>query len=317
MNLTMTEPLLFEPIFQERVWGGRGLERVFGKKLPAGKSIGEAWEIVDRPEAQSVVRQGPLRGRTLHELWSDHRREIFGDDFAEGARFPVLAKLLDARDRLSLQVHPPAEIAAARGGEAKTELWYVAAAAPEAEIFVGLRAGVTRKDFERALRDGTAAQCAHRLAVQSGDAIFLPSGRLHALGAGAVIVEIQQNSDTTYRVFDWNRVDEDGEPRTLQIDEALRSIDFEDFEPKKIQPAGELLVRAPEFTVEKWCLTNPRPAFERSSAALFVCLQGAVALGETEMSPGDFFLVPAGSSGRELAPRAPQTELLRVTPTSR
>lgn len=313
----MTEPLLFEPIFQERVWGGRGLERVFGKKLPGGKSIGESWEIVDRPEAQSVVRQGPLRGRTLHELWIDHRREIFGDDFAEGARFPVLAKLLDAQDRLSLQVHPPAGVAQALGGEPKTELWYVAAAAPGAEIFVGLRAGVTRQDFERALHDGRVADCAHRITVQTGDAIFLPSGRLHALGAGAVIVEIQQNSDTTYRVFDWDRVDDEGKSRALQIDEALRSIDFEDFAPAKIQPAGELLVRAPEFTVEKWCLTSPRRALERSAAALFVCLQGAVAFGKTRMVAGDFFLVPAGGGAMELVPRAAQTELLRVTPTLR
>ncbi len=313
MDPAITEPLLFEPIFQERVWGGRGLESAFGKQLPTGKCIGESWEIVDRPEAQSVVRQGPFRGRTLHELWENHRAEIFGDDFSSGARFPILAKLLDAQDRLSLQVHPPATVAQPLGGEPKTELWYVVAAAPDSEIFLGLRAGITREDFAKALRDGTVADCAHRIPVQAGDVIFLPSGRVHALGAGLLIVEIQQNSDTTYRVFDWNRVGDDGQPRPLQLEEALRSIDFTDSAPRKVEPAGELLVRAPEFTVEKWRLTQPRRALDRPAAAIFVCLQGAVTLGGTELKAGDFFLVPVGCGGGELAPRAEHTELLRIT----
>ncbi len=317
MDPTNPAPLLFEPIFQERVWGGRGLESAVGKNLPAGKRIGESWEIVDRSEAQSIVRQGTWRGRTLHDLWTQHRREIFGDDFGDGARFPILAKLLDAHDRLSLQVHPPAAVAPSLGGEPKTELWFVVAAEPGAEIFLGLRAGVTREDFARALRQGTVADCAHRIPVRAGDAIFLPSGRMHALGAGVLIVEIQQNSDTTYRVFDWDRVGDDGEQRALHLEEALRSIDFADSEPGKIQPEGELLVRAPEFTVEKWPLPKPRRALERASAALFVCLQGAAALGGTELKAGDFFLVPAGCERGELEPRAERTELLRVTAPTR
>lgn len=317
MDSPLNAPLLFEPIFQERVWGGRELERALGKKLPPGQAIGESWEIVDRPEAQSVVRRGPFRGRTLHDLWENERAAIFGADFGTGARFPILAKLLDAQERLSLQVHPPAALADSLGGEPKTELWYVAAAAPGAEIYLGLRAGVSRADFARAVRDGTAADSAQRIAVQAGDAIFLPSGRLHALGGGSLIVEIQQNSDTTYRVFDWNRTGVDGKPRALQIDEAMCSIDFDDFAPGKIAPDGELLVRAPEFTVEKWSLANPRRALERPCAALFVCLRGAVALGETEIATGDFFLVPAGAGEAELEPRAAATELLRVTVPTR
>ena len=160
------------------------------------------------------------------------------------------------------------------------------------------------------------ADVTQRISVEKGDAIFLPSGRLHALGAGSLIVEIQQNSDTTYRVFDWDRVDEQGKKRALHRDEALRSIDFADFEPGKIQPDGELLVRAAEFTVEKWSLTKPRRALDRASAALFVCLEGEARLGETELKPGDFFLVPAGCRG-ELTPRSERTELLRVTPPTR
>jgi mannose-6-phosphate isomerase len=123
--LTLTEPLVFEPLFMERVWGGRHLESLYRKRLPSAALIGESWEIVDRPEAQSVVHEGPLRGTTLHELWCKHRPEIFGK-VADAPRFPILAKILDARQNLSLQVHPPREIASKLGGESKTELWYVA-----------------------------------------------------------------------------------------------------------------------------------------------------------------------------------------------
>src|SRR3954453_17998180 len=151
MNSESAPFLVFEPLFKERVWGGRRLETVFGKKLPPGAQIGESWEIVDRAEAQSVVRQGPWRGRTLHELWCEHRAEIFGDDVPDAPRFPILAKILDAEDKLSLQVHPGAEVASRFGGEPKTEMWYFAAAADGAEIFAGFRSGVTRDDFAAAL----------------------------------------------------------------------------------------------------------------------------------------------------------------------
>jgi mannose-6-phosphate isomerase class I len=143
--------------------------------------------------------------------------------------------LLDADQKLSLQVHPPSSIAAQLGGEPKTEMWFIAHAEPGAELYVGLRRGVTRALFERKIADGTVADCFHRLAVQRGDVMFLPSGRVHALGAGLVIFEIQQNSDTTYRVFDWNRVGLDGKPRDLHIEQSLACIDFNDFEPGLVQ----------------------------------------------------------------------------------
>ncbi len=305
-------PILFEPIFQERVWGGRRLESAFGKKIPPRKSIGESWEIVDRAEAQSVVRQGHWCGRTLHQLWSDHRREIFGDDVPDTPRFPLLAKLLDAREKLSLQVHPSAEVAASLGGEPKTEAWYVAAADPGAELFFGLRCGTKRDDFADALRKGAVAELVHRLTIKAGDTIFVPSGRLHAIGPGILIVEIQQNSDTTYRVFDWNRRDRDGRERELHLEQGTKSIAFDDFEPGVVRPEGELLVRCPEFTMEKWDLTAPRPALDRRGGALFFCLTGALEMAGVELRPGDFFLVPASARHTPLAPLAPFTSLLRV-----
>ncbi|MEO7317588.1 MAG: type I phosphomannose isomerase catalytic subunit, partial [Chthoniobacteraceae bacterium] len=226
--MPITEPLIFEPLFMERVWGGRRLETLYGKRLPQGVRIGESWELVDREDAQSVVHSGPLRGATLNELWTGHRSEVFGSGLPETPRFPLLFKLLDAQDRLSVQVHPPADVAARLGGEAKTEMWYFLHAALDSVLYAGLKRGVTRAAIEEALSAGNVAELIHRLPTRAGDAIFIPSGRIHAIGAGNVIFEVQQNSDTTYRVFDWKRLGLDGRPRPLHVAESLESIDFED-----------------------------------------------------------------------------------------
>jgi mannose-6-phosphate isomerase len=308
-----TSPLVFTPLFMERIWGGRRLESLFGKQLPPGKRIGESWEIVDRPEAQSVVAQGPLRGRTLHELWIEERDAIFGADVSEMPRFPILAKLLDARETLSLQVHPNAQIAASLGGEPKSELWYFAAADGGAEIFAGLRAGVQPTQFEQAIEDGSVAELVPRLPVKSGDSFFVPGGRLHAIGGGNLIVEIQQNSDTTYRVFDWARSDDKGQPRALQRTESMRAINFEDYDPQLVRQRGEQLLQSPHFVVERWKLSAARVASERPAFAIFVCLEGAVKCGEMEARTGDFFLVPSCAARSELRPSVTSTSLLRVT----
>jgi mannose-6-phosphate isomerase len=227
----MLYPLTFHAIFQERIWGGRNLETLYGKKLPPGKVIGESWEISDRADANSVVATGSLAGRSLADLMASHREAIMGRARSPEGRFPLLIKLLDAQDNLSLQVHPPQHLAADLGGRAKTEMWYVSTAEPGALLYAGLRHGVTPDEFADKTRNGTVAECFHQLPVHEGDSLFLPSGRVHALGKGLVIFEIQQNSDTTYRVFDWNRVDASGKPRQLHVEESLKCIDFEDFEP--------------------------------------------------------------------------------------
>src|SRR6266568_2844204 len=227
----MLYPLTFEPIFKERVWGGRKLEELYQKPLPAKTPIGESWEVTDRPEGVSVIANGPLAGKDLRWLMEHHAGELLGPARPQGGRFPLLIKILDAQERLSLQVHPPADVAARLGGEPKTELWYIADAQPGAELYAGLRRGATRAELERQIQEGTVADCFHRVAVKPGDVMFLPSGRVHAIGAGIVVFEIQQNSDTTYRVFDWNRPGLDGKPRELHIPQSLASIDFEDFEP--------------------------------------------------------------------------------------
>jgi len=311
--MQLNEPITFEPLFAERVWGGRHLESLYGKKLPAGAPIGESWEIVDRETEQSVVAGGVLKGRTLHELWTEHRGAVFGKIKSDNPRFPLLFKLLDARDRLSVQVHPPAAVAPKLKGEPKTEMWYFADCDPGADIFAGLKKGVTRDAFATALEEGTVEKKIHSIRVRAGDAIFIPSGRIHAIGAGNVIVEVQQNSDTTYRVFDWNRVGLDGKPRDLHIAESLESTDFNDFEPELAEQTGELVVECEYFRVEKWRLESSRCAGGEGQFAIFTCIEGAVECGGTQFKPGEFFLIPACASGLELKPSGGAVTVLRTT----
>ena len=299
-------PFTFQPLFKDRVWGGRKLEQLYGKALPPGVPIGESWEITDRPEGVSVITNGPLAGRDLRWLMEYHAKELLGDSQPFAGRFPLLVKILDAQEKLSLQVHPPAHKAAELRGDPKTEMWYVADATPEADLFVGLRRGATRAEFERRIQDGSVAECFHRIPVQRGDAMFLPSGRVHALGAGNLIFEIQQNSDTTYRVFDWNRVGLDGKPRELHIPQALAAIDFDDFEPALAptawQPVGasdwRRLADCDLFTVDLLRRRTPEAARLNGNRVIVLAVtegQLAVQWEETgcELKPGDFCVVPA------------------------
>jgi mannose-6-phosphate isomerase len=303
-------PLTFEPIFKERIWGGRHLETLYGKRLPAGWRVGESWEISDRPGDESVIAHGPLRGRTLRWLMEQGAAALLGPRDPAPPRFPLLIKIIDAQHNLSLQVHPPPAVAERLGGEPKTEMWYVARVEPGAELFVGLKKGVTRADFERKLANQTVAECFHRIAVREGDAMFLPSGRVHALGAGTVIFEIQQNSDTTYRVFDWNRVDRDGKARELHVPQSLASIDFGDFEPallpRAVSPSqpGTIrpLVRDDLFSVSlrQWAAGDEKTWPEKQMRILGI-VQGALRIdgaGESvEIGAGQFCLIPAQCEG--------------------
>ena len=335
----MLYPLSFHPIFKERVWGGRNLERLYQKPLPPTVPIGESWEITDRPEGISVIANGPLAGKTLRWLMENHGPELLGAPIeqpstpraetagrkpASGARFPLLIKILDAQDTLSVQVHPPPAVAAKLGGEPKTEMWYIAEAAPGAELFVGLKRGVTRAEFERRIQDGTVAQCIPALKVKAGDVMFLPSGRLHAIGAGNIIFEIQQNSDTTYRVFDWNRPGLDGKPRQLHVQEALASIDFNDVEPRLIQSrynrnpnmkvrylVNDLLFRVDACQVRR----GQRFYLQSESAQIIALLSGRLMMNgggeELQLRAGQVALLPACLARTALRTEA-QTEFLHV-----
>lgn len=294
------EPITFSPIYMERVWGGRELELVYGRELPDSTSpIGESWEIVDREHEQSIVDHGPLAGSSLHDLWTGRRAEIFGEGLPNHPRFPILIKILDARDDLSIQVHPPIHLAGKLGGEPKTEMWFIADCEPGAKLYVGLKNGVTRDAFEHAIAAGTVADCVHAVTPRAGDSIFIPSGRLHAIGAGFLIHEIQQNSDTTYRVFDWNRLGLDGNPRQLHVAESLASIDFNDFEPAMDIPVGDNLAGCDYFVTDRKhlepgdSLANPRD--DRFS--ILSVVEGQLeSAGGRRFEKGGFLLVPRGAA---------------------
>ncbi len=320
-------PFTFQPIFKERVWGGRNLARLFGKHLPPNAVIGESWEISDRPGDVSVIHNGPLVGKDLRWLVENHWADLLGEAKLVAGRFPLLIKLLDAQERLSLQVHPPARQAAELHGEPKTEMWFIAEAVPGAELYVGLRPGVTRAEFQRRIAEGSVAECIHRVPVKAGDAMFLPSGRLHAIGAGLVIFEIQQNSDTTYRVFDWNRSGLDGRPRELHVEQSLTSIDFGDFAPslvhdRKIESpnfSSRRLVNDPLFRVEQITMQQHRSTkLPGGIMQVIGVISGEVRVSDSVSSSsgpvlraGEFCLLPACLAAVELLGE-PGAEFLRV-----
>lgn len=294
----LVNPLTFRPLYMTRVWGGRTLETKYRRSLPDEQPYGESWELVDRPAEQSIVNDGMFAGRSLHDLWTEHRDEVFGDGF-DSDRFPLLIKILDACDDLSIQVHPPADVAPTLGGEPKTEMWYIAGAEPGARLYAGLKRGVTREQFREAIASGMVADCVHDIEPRAGESIFIPSGRLHAIGAGLLIFEIQQNSDTTFRVFDWNRPGLDGRPRALHVEESLRCIDFNDHEPGMDDPRGATLASCPHFEVEKLALpagsavASPDP--DRFSIVAVVA--GALrSIDGRSFHPGDFVLLPRNSA---------------------
>jgi mannose-6-phosphate isomerase len=252
----MREVLQFQPIYQERVWGGRRLETLLSRALPPGPPIGESWEIVDRPEAQSKVRGGRYGGATLRQMIERHGADVMGPDWERDSPFPLLVKWLDCSDRLSLQVHPPATVAPSLGGEPKTENWYVAHSVPGASLFVGLKRGTKREEFAKALAADTAGALVNRISVTSGDSILVHSGQVHAIDAGNLILEIQQNSDTTYRLYDWGRVGLDGKPRQLHVEESLRSILWDEAPPELVgaAPTSGTIAACDEFEIRRMVL---------------------------------------------------------------
>jgi mannose-6-phosphate isomerase len=219
-------PIKFTPIYKERIWGGTNLKNKFARELP-GSHIGESWELSCHKNGTSIVANGMLAGKTLQELIVEYKEKLMGKKFVNENYFPLLIKIIDANDNLSIQVHPDDEYAYRVEGEAgKTEAWYVVDAKENAHIVYGLQKDISRETFIKAVETNTIGDTVKMVPVKTGDMVFVPAGMVHALLDGVMVYEVQQNSDTTYRVYDYDRVGDDGKKRELHIDKAIEVINF-------------------------------------------------------------------------------------------
>ena len=317
----MLYPLRFQPLLRRYLWGGRRLESVLGKPLPPGDDYAESWEVCDRRDDQSVIAAGPLAGTTLGQLVRAHGDELLGRHHPQ-PRFPLLFKFLDANKTLSVQVHPDDALAARLTPPdlGKTEAWVVLDAQPGSVIYAGLKRGFDRAALEREVVRGTCELCLHRFEPRVGDCVLLPAGAVHALGAGLVIAEIQQSSDTTYRLFDFNRLGPDGKPRTLHVAEALDATDFAlgpiDARPPRptSEPHVVRLAECDKFVLERWEFDSPQSLPGDNRCRILAVLSGSVMLAGDPAGPlgkGDTALVPASVGLVEMTPQG-RTVLLSI-----
>ena len=308
-------PLKFEPIYKERIWGGKFLHEVFGRQMPKGKRIGESWELSDLPNDKSKIINGELAGKTLLEAITEYSKEITGIDKFP-LPFPLLIKLLDCGDVLSVQVHPDREACVRMGkGDLKTECWYIIQAKPGAVIYKGLKQGVTREKFEKAIKDGTVDKMLNKVEVQPGECHHLPAGTVHAIGAGLLIAEIQTPSDTTYRVFDWNRVDDKGKPRAMHIEESLESIHYDSSGDNLSVNSVGRLADCEFFKVDKGHQTRKCEVLLSGQMKTLIILNGYGSFenqdGTVEFGAGQTILIPASYKG--VMKFAGDSEYLTVT----
>ncbi len=265
MDSTLYMPILLQPVYKEYIWGGDRLIHEFHRRLNAGV-YAESWEISDHPDGRTRIINGPDAGLTLSDAIRLHGNDILGKEHA-APPFPLLVKIIDAHETLSVQVHPDENSVARFGGEAKSEMWYVLSATPDAHIYSGFRPGVTPADFDKARAAGTIPSLLQRFPARPGMIFNTPGGRVHAIGAGCLLLEVQQEANTTYRLYDWDRLDKFGKPRPLHVEKALQVVNWNHTEspvapiqPEITQPAGHtvrLLLKTPHFHVEEWSLSAP------------------------------------------------------------
>lgn len=326
----MLYPLRFTPLYFEKVWGGRRLETILGRQLPADAPIGESWEVSDHPHGKSVVANGPEQGQTLHELIAKYGAALLGTRVSatDATTFPLLVKYIDADDKLSVQVHPDDAYAQEHEGElGKTEMWYVLHADPDSCLIVGLNDGVTAEQFREALQHGDPSSLLYHMPVKTGDSVFIPAGRIHAIMPGLVILEIQQNSDTTYRLYDWGRVGLDGKPRALHVEQAMAVSNWTDYTPNStVEQSAEdkaigkkVLASCEFFVVEKYALAAPRTfTTDGSSFTILNCVAGKGTLrwdgGSETVTFGDSLLIPAELTTYTLQPDGEASFVISYVP---
>ncbi len=294
--------LRFRPLLKRYLWGGRRLAEL-GKPLGDGDDYAESWEIADHDQDQSVVDGGPLDGKPLREIVGEHGEALFGRNHPQ-ENFPLLFKFLDAQRALSVQVHPNDQQAARQSPPdlGKTEAWVIIDCEPGAVLYAGLKRGFDKAALEREIARGTCELCLNQIQVKPGDCIFLPAGTVHAIGAGILIAEIQQSSDTTFRLFDWNRVSTDGQPRQLHIAESMAVIDFErgpvlPQTPRKAErECWEQLVSCDKFVLERGKLAGPSTLGGDNRLHIVAVLDGQVTLIASDSGGGESFKLSRGGT---------------------
>lgn len=316
----MLTPLRFRPVLKHYLWGGHQLREQYGKPVPADMTCAESWELVDRRSPadgqfleQSVVACGPFEGQGLGELVDRYGAELLGRH-APQPRFPLLVKVLDAAQSLSVQVHPNDQQASLLPSPdlGKTEAWIVLRAAPGAKLYAGLKPGVDRAQLQRAIEQGDCEHCLHTIEPRIGDCIFISAGTVHALGEGLVIAEIQQSSDVTYRLYDWKRVGPDGMPRELHIEQGLEVVDFL---AGPVQPAAprptdkphvERLVQCDKFVIDRITLDEPQQLGGDNRAYILMPIEGTARVENDPagdpLLPGETMLIPASLPAVRVVP---------------
>lgn len=317
-------PFRFAPAFFPRIWGSRSLAPLFPEAPESDEPIGEAWLTGN----DCIIASGPWGGHRVGEAWPKMTPEWTGTRLAGRAQMPLLVKFIFPADRLSVQVHPDDDYARqheqAAGGVGKTEMWYAVSAQPGAQVMVGLKPGVTAESFRRAITDGVAEDCVEHIPIRAGEAIFVPCGTVHTIGPGVVLCEIQENSDLTYRVYDYNRVDSSGQPRPLHVKKAFDVINFGEqsggrIEPLRIErgPVTETyFVACRYFATEKWeFAARIAGATSEEHFDLLVFLEGSGRLtwneGELHYAPAQVWMLPAALGAYQFEPQE-RTMLLRT-----
>lgn len=311
----MLYPLKFSPILKDKIWGGTKLKSLFNKPAETDK-LGESWELSGYDGDESVVTNGYLAGNNLTELIEIYMGELIGDTIYDeyGLSFPLLFKLIDANENLSIQVHPGDEVAAERHNSyGKTEMWYVVDADPGSELIIGFNEDCTRESYMEAMSEDKVEDLLQKVPVIKGDVFFIPAGRVHAIGKGVVVAEIQQSSDITYRIYDYKRKDDKGNERELHTEQALDVIDFEATRKPKTVYSPLLNETTPLISCDYFTSNMVRfnKQIERHYATLdsfvaYMCLEGSFTIdfesNKTSVSKGDTVLIPASIDELNLLP---------------
>ena len=323
---TSLYPLKFEPILKDKIWGGTRLKTMLYKEISPANCCGESWEVSGLVGDESMITNGFLAENNLNELLEIYMTELVGEKNYEkyGLGFPLLIKFIDAQDNLSVQVHPNDELAQRKYGQSgKTEMWHVIASEPGSGLYVGFNKTVSKAQFEEAIANGTVDEVLHFYPVQPGDTFMIPAGTVHAIGKGVLLAEIQQPSDITFRVFDWNRLDDEGNSRELHVQEALEAIDFDhQTDNFKVEYQPQLnktvrLVRSQYFNTSLLEFDQPlnKSFVEIDSFVIYMCLDGQILLAygdeRERLETGEVVLIPAEMEEVQLLP-ARKSKVLEV-----